>query len=691
MTINISMSQKNDMLLHAISEIKNLLSQFTNAIITSNGDHIISLNIDAAMKEHCYSLSGDGKKLTINGGSPSAVLCGVYEAFTDAGVFFEPNGCSAPCGFDYDIFFNINKSVHPKCRYRGIRQHINFPMDISSYTLKEAKEYIRNIARMRYNAITFHSYGGQWHVVNLDDHNAHSGNFFYGQRHPVPADTQTASVINNKKYYCIPEIESEYDNPPVRQELAEYWLREIMSEAKKAYMTISFSVEPVIAETDKFTEMVLKVIETYPDIDILEILSPECAGNLKIEEMTADNLVDITVDMFGNDVLNADGTLDGFMGYCPGSYGGAILSLKRALDLYSSLKKHTAKLPKVPELRMGMYMTDENVNNIMLPMMRKLVPTDVTLSFLPCHGALAVANTIKGMNPSEPDWQRTMWYSWAEFDGNMYIQQLATDGMEALISQIEADDVYGISVNHWRTAENMLPLVYDSIAMITPIDTYTFYKQFAKKLGIGNVDLFASVCDRLAKLDTLCRDSLFNIGFCYVGCWYRRSNGITRPRKYSSSALMAAADKFTELVADYTKLLPVTAVGAGSNYIRLMINRCTTTILHLCSMNELALVKDMMIEYTDYIITNGKLPEIPEENNIRIRKAYENTIYYAKKYVSTYAEILPDRGGEGQIVSYVETVPVYTKELFKPFIDDIETAGIVDEFDAPPLPDSVSI
>lgn len=67
-------------------------------------------------------------------------------------------------------------------------------MDISSYSLKEAKEYIRNLARMRMNAITFHSYNGQWHPYRKDGQRVPAGHFFYGQRHSLPSRPETAAA-----------------------------------------------------------------------------------------------------------------------------------------------------------------------------------------------------------------------------------------------------------------------------------------------------------------------------------------------------------------------------------------------------------------------------------------------------------------------------------------------------------------
>lgn len=194
-----------------MQELRHFLNEYTTAEVSLSDvpvEKTVILGVDHALEEHWYSIQGDGAVLRITGGNPSAVLCGVYEALGDAGIFFEATGYSVPKKFSLDVFFRTSREVHPKCRLRGIRQHINFPMDISSYPLSEAEEYIRSLARMRFNAISFHSYGGQWHSAAPGQPDSYAGHFFYGQHHPVPADPLTAGRINNRNTYCIPEAEA---------------------------------------------------------------------------------------------------------------------------------------------------------------------------------------------------------------------------------------------------------------------------------------------------------------------------------------------------------------------------------------------------------------------------------------------------------------------------------------------------
>lgn len=60
---------------------------------------------------------------------------------------------------------------------------------------------------------------------------------------------------------------------------------------------------------------------------------------------------------------------------------------------------------------------------------------------------------------------------------------------------------------------------------------------------------------------------------------------------------------------------------------------------------------------------------------------------YAKEYLHLYGACLPDRGGEGQLVSYAETVPVFINAVAANFERDTVVVQ-EDVYDAPPMPDA---
>ena len=672
-------------LAYAASELHRFLSEFTGAELTacaSSADRTVTLEIDTAMAEHHYAISGDGKQMTVRGGNASSVLCGVYEALAAAGILFEANGYCVPHTFDLDALFSQHRDVKPKFRLRGIRQHINFTMDISSYPLPMAKEYIRNLARMRYNALTFHTYPGQWHASDPAKEDDCAGHFFYGQDHPVPTDDLlTASRIRNRKYYCIPEIEEQYEDKYARSDYAKYWLNEVMKTVKECGMTLTLSLEIISDNEEANIRMLHEVCRTYPLIDTLELISEECGGFREEPGVTYDNVKAFVAEQLGADVLDVDGNLPGLPEFLPHQLPSSAVGVKRLLRMLELRDKWLSDLDKKPALRGGLYLTCADTLRVLRPILRKKLPDGMTMSLLSAHGALAVADNIEKTGTISSDWQNTMFYSWAEFDGNMYVQQMSTDGIEKLVTLPDTDSSYGFCINHWRTAENSLAISYAAEAAITAMPADTFYRRHAAMIGIGDADGFATACRRLAALDTYNRDNLFNIGFCAIVCWlnWHRRNGVMQPRRFPAEYLGHAVAEYSALIDLWRALLPTADKKEGVAFLRLLINRCQTSILHIRAL--------MKLDELDTVYDYDNPAPLNAEQAAKIDAILKEAKDLTTQYMHLYGEILPDRGGEGQLVSYAVTTPVFIDAVAANFHDSIAVYQ-QDTYDAPPMPDA---
>ncbi len=681
--MKISIIQKSEGLSYAALELVKFLTEYTSVeiICGEGGDRTVTLEVDASMPAHAYTVMGDGTTLTICGGNASSVNCGVYEALADAGILFEATGYSVPHAFDVEAFFAVRKAVKPKFRLRGIRQHINFPMDISSYPLKDAQEYIRAIARMRYNAITFHSYPGQWHETRPDDEKDNAGHFFYGQVHTLPGDDPLlCSRIHNRKVYCIPEVEAIFYDEAKRADYARYWLNEVMATAKEAGLTITLSVE-ILGDDEAATVRMLHVIcETYPLIDTLELITEECGGFRDQPGVTRENVQDFIVGLFGEDILDADGNLPGLPDKMSYQLGSSAVSLKRLLRALELRDEWLAGLERVPALRAGLYLTCPDTLRVLRPILRLKRPAETTMSLLSAHGALAVARNVEETGNTSEDWQNTMYYSWAEFDGNMFLQQLSTDGIEALSNMPDTDSSYGYCINHWRTAENNLTITYAAQAAIDGTTASDFYLTYARKLGIADEVGFAEACRKLAWLDTYNRDNLFNIGFCAVSCWFNwhRRKGGMKPRGFDAEPQERSIAEYGVLIEAFEKLLPAATSKEGIAFLRLMANRCHTSILHVRAMHVL----DELETIYDY---DDPKPLTPETLT-RAKEIVAQSMEAAREYLDVYGALMPDRGGEGHIISYYETSVAYIRAVAATFTN--AEVVEVESYDAPPMPDA---
>ena len=668
---------------YAAKELVSFLSKYTNCIILKNTqdcDKEIKLFVDSSIPPHHYNICGNGQKLTVGGGNESSVLCGVYETLADAGILFEATGYSVPRKFDLDLFFSVNKEVKPKFRLRGIRQHINFTMDISSYPLKDAQEYIRSLARMRYNAITFHSYPGQWHETNPLNPTDFAGHFFYGRVHPIPkGDALTASRINNRKYFCIPEVEAIFEDEAKKSEYAKYWLNEVMKTAKEVGMTITLSVEILTEDKEVICNSLHAICENYPLIDTLELISEECGGFKDTPGLTLENLPEYMKEHLGNDVFDGKCSI-AFLDELPYQLGSAIISLKRVLLALNLREKWLSSLNKIPQLRAGLYLTCTNTLKVLRQVLREKLPAGMTMSLLPAHGAVAVADNVIKTGTNSQDWQNTMFYSWAEFDGNMYIQQMETDGICKLASLPNSESSYGFCINHWRTVENNLPITYCAETAVSGMSSAEFYPIYAKKIGIENTEKFADVLTKFASLNTYCRDNLFNIGFCSAPNWLNwcRKGDAISPRCFPAEFQSQAILSYEEVILGLKELLSTAYATEGIEFLRLMINRCETSILHIKSLMEL----DKIVEIYDY--DNPK--QLSKAELEQINSIIKKSRGLAEEYLHLYGELLPDRGGEGQLVSYYETTIKFIDSVASNFIRDIVVEE-VEDYDAPPMPD----
>lgn len=688
MNLAIQNKAKGKTAYYAEKEFKHFIQKYSNALFTQNPQMIFQLEIEKELEKHCYGWTKKENIIILQGGSESALLCCVYELLSAMGICFTTEGDFLSHEFQLDVVTG-SRSFTPYCRNRGIRQHINFPMDISSYSLKEAKEYIRNLARMRMNAITFHSYNGQWHPYKKDGQRIPAGHFFYGQRHTVPEMPEIAAAVQNRKAFCIPEVEAVLDEPEKREQFAIYWLNEVISTAKEAGMRVTFSVEcqeltPL--ETEK--EMVQELLRLYPQIDVIELITPEGGGD-DSKPITGQDALALSERLFGKDVteealeaLSKDGEIP-YGGTPTYALDGTLRSIKQIWRMWDSRNEWMKDFPD-KELQVGLYVTCKETLRVAKEIMNRIFPADLHYSFLPAHGALAVAEAVHHMHITSAELQKTMLYSWIEFDGNMYIQQNSCGGIQKLLEFCRETSsnpsIHGICLNHWRTAENTLTISYAAQACHTYESAQNFYKQYAADHHIGNPEKFASLMTELEKLDIYNRDNLFNVGFCYLGCWLN-PKGFGWIRGWKKESLAHSICTYQRLTEKIRDCLTETACPEGFQRLRLWENRCICSAEHLKAISEL--------EKITHFADDAHPELLADEEKEQVRQYCKQAFDYCTEYEKLHLEEMPDRGCEGTIVSYCATIPVYIDHILQYFAEgETECPHHPASLDAPPPPDT---
>ncbi len=667
---------------YAARELAHFLQKYSNGTVQPGSNFgeatLYALSLDPALDAHQFRLRGQAGAVQLTGGSPSALLNAVYTALARAGIAFDTEGdeCAA---FRPEALAGIDELVAPFCRQRGVRQHINFPMDISSYALADAKEYVRRLARMGMNALTFHSYTGQWHGVPAQG--IHAGHFFYGQVHEVPPEL--SACVDNRVLYSIPEIEPILYDEPARDAWARYWLREVIDAARTAGMAVTLSVELLPRETassesdDSATEkditaqieMLRALLDSYPQIDMLEIVTPEGGG--QGDALTLAELPSRAAALFGVSRLPY------LPASLPDALPGALTNVHRALAVFARRSELTEK-----PMALGMYVMCRETVKTLNGILEQVLPPDTVRTVLPAHGAMAVRDNVAFFDLSAQGWQHTLLYSWAEFDGNMYLLQNSAPGIEALLmlgKDAQPEGIHGLCLNHWRTAENAVALAYAAASMIAPVSARAFYAQYAAGCGIADTQRFADAMEALGELDTFTRDHLFNIGFCYLGCWM--NPGLSWVRVWEDASMARALAEFERLADELTACLGGALHAKGRRLLRLLINRAQCSALQIRAIRPLKALSEFTRDDTP-----GALHGAEKERALALCAEAEA---YSRQYLEMHTACMPDRGCQGTAVSYAATIGVYIRHIRECFIEGAaECTHNPPDFDAPPPPNA---
>ena len=661
---------------YAARELAHFLEKYTNALPSAaDADRWYTLRLTASLPAHGWRFFRRENEVLVEGGSPSALLCGVYDLLGAMGVCFRADGDSLEGALRFDV---PDTERVPRCRLRGVRQHVNFPMDISSYPLWEAQEYIRCLARMRMNAITFHSYTGQWHGCGGHEPSL-PGNFFYGQRHPLPDYAPVSSKVRNETEYCIPEAEAIVSDPQQRGEFAVRWMRALMETAKEAGLQVTVSVELPDDTPDVQLAMARGVLESYPAIDVLEWITPEGGGETKV--MTWDEAQSFTASLFPGCVLDRAALPDAPQP--PIALYGTLLNLKKAAALYERRDEVFAGLPEKP-VQIGLYVTCRDTLKLVKRVMDAVLPKNICYTFLPAHGSMAVADNIAYMEFLPEDYQRTMLYSWVEFDGNMYLQQNSCDGIRELeraaLEKSGGEPIHGICLNHWRTAENDAVLWCAAQTLVEPMEPDEGYRRYADSLGIGGRDTFADAMRSLAGLDVFNRDRLFNIGFCYLGCWLN-PKGLGWIRGWKEEDIDTSSRTYGEIREKLAACLGATSSREGIRVLRLLMNRMECSMRHLRAIRALHEICAFADDEAPAALT--------EEQKERVAACCDRAREAALSYLDLHMEQIPDRGCEGTAVSYAATILTYIDHIRAYFVEgETECCHRPPSFDQPPPPDT---
>ena len=676
-------SDRHPTLRFAAEELRQFLSSDTIVPVSeaAEADWQLSVQLDTALPAYAFAVAvQQDHTILLTGHDESCALHAVYTWLEKLGWCFEITGARRLLGVDLaaqlESLIGWSAQFQPAVSQRGIRQHLNFPMDISGYPLAEAKEYLRNLARLRLNHITFHSYGGQWYEVEYPGANQLAGEYFHGQRHDIPDHPLLRHVIRNTHTFSIPENEPLIDDPVANSRAAISWLQALMVEAKYVGLTIQFSFELRESDLGLSLATVESILRDYPLIDVLEIITEETG--LWASSIPSDELKALTREIFGEAALTdpaiAPHLIDGQK-----DLDKLICQIGHGIEVIRALRETK---PVLPALALGVYCTVPSDQKVIIALLERFVPANVEFTLLFDHGNRAVAENLRALDMPRADWQRTMIYSWIEFDGTVYLFQNALTGIEQLMrlaTGVMGDQpIRGIALNHWRTAENQTCARYAAETLLNGVlPRAAFYTDYAQSLGISQVEDYTLAMNLLDDADTQARYDLPNVGFSFVGCWgqedlgyygiFRHENVINVRAKYA---------KGLELLRHCAQ---TTTNSDGQSYLAFLINRVSATEIYLQAI-------DVTTELQP--ICTGKTPDqLTPNDQAVVRQICDQALALMERYMQIHAESLPDRGSEGTLISFYYTPPAVLKRIRAEYgSGQLASAVEVQTFNAPPSP-----
>ncbi len=637
-------------------------------------DWSYAFRMDNGLEEGQFGYTIKDGKVTFSGSDEISVTHAVYTFLEELGYTFDFTGVSNPM-IDKEIRQLGDTLVTPKVRYRGIRQHVNFPMDISSYPIEEAKAYVESLLRMRFNKLTIHSYPGQWYEIWVGDSLALAGNFFYGDVHYMyDSDFLKTHVPENDSIFCISAVEACFRDQRARSRFAVNWMRELIDYAKELGFYVQFSFEPRVSTVEQAVSTAKEILNAYPRVDALEMITEETGGwgAVCMEEEVRNTLRTYFSQTIANDTMVT----------------GAIRPRQTDLNaLYAQIGIISRAIRTLREeedfdreLKLGIYSTVTRYTEGAYRLARLALP-DTRICLMASHGSDGTADAVSSLIRTVDDMRHTELYSWIEFDGLMYLYQNSISGNERLldhIRQVLPDERFGsLTFNHWRTAENRTSARYAAESTLCgSLSADRFYREYAGRLGIGDWRKFREAQMLINQADSYARVHLGNIGFCWMGAWRSGGSYTWMDKRHIQTVRVTyfkAGELLSELLGETDKRSP------AYPYLGFMGNRVLCSVIYLDAFTRAVDIQS---------IRKAADGSVPEAERKRAQEICDQALLLFDQYMETHARMMPDRGCEGTLVSLwnapVRGLKVYRSQLAGIALEELPHSD--KSVDAPPLP-----
>lgn len=636
---------------------------------------------DALVEQEIIVRSGQAggqPALAVTGGSPAAVQWAAYALLEHLGVVFEFSGEVLPPRQRELDLSSLNMRQHPRIAERGLRLHLNFPMDQSAYSLPEFRAWADRMARLKFNYLMFHFYSAHpWFVFRYRNAETTHGTFFvgsylFGGKYELPPDMIGRNQIRNQRTFFPPELEGMAQSDALYRQTEER-MRAVFDHCHARGLKVAVSFEPLsppgdiaahLAEWEQqagghdrlmrhLTAARLQAcMDAYPQADEYQLISVEGSDDapagldLKADLKRLCDKYHIPFDP--QDEAQFAGAREAGINLSPynapvvadelnrGLYRPVVSTL-RFVDLALDVLKDpdiSARLQRERKLgNVGIYLPHAQAVKLCLPALRVMMPPQSRLQLMCDYGARGTADQMKTWDALRGANLQLGVITWLEFDGSMFLPEAWPTSVNDCIANAEGLPLTTLVANHWRVSG----LEADAAALsentwsdrAPSADWLAHYG--ARLYGAKNAEPARAAYAALEDATLYCRAHLFNVGFCYEGRW-RSGFG------YPAEDLQGAKQRFAAAEQAFTALAATQPPGRARERAEVLANRCRCAQLHLATVAALGEAEVGADASADRLAAAGA--------------ACERARDLAEQYMRTYAQFVLDRGDEGMLVNY---------------------------------------
>ena len=616
--------------------------------------------------------------VVVTGGSQPAALWAAYALLEHLGALFEFSGETLPPrrpALDLD---GIVLRKTPSITERGLRLHLNFPMDQSAYSLPEFLAWVDRIARMKVNTLMFHFYAAHpWFYFQYKDARTASGTFFvgssmFGGKYLLSPEMIGRDLVRNKAQFFPPEMEGMAPGEALIHKTEER-LRAVMARAHERGIKVAVSFEPLglpgeIAAhlpawekeaggrdrllRDVTAARLLACMDAYPQADEYQLISVEGSSDAPADlDLKADLrrlCTKYRIPFDPEDEARFAGAKESGIHLAPynapesasalgrGLYRPVVSSLRfvdLALDVLADARVAERLKREGKQANVGIYLPHGPAVKLCTPALRAMIPPAGRLQMMVDYGARATADQMPGWDALRGADLHLGVITWLEFDGSMFLPQAWPRSVYDCVRNAKGLPLTSLVANHWRVSGLDADAACLAEVPWAPDEGYDtwFDGYLGRVFRRGNAPQARKAYDALEQATLTCRAHLFNVGFCWEG---RFRSGFGYPQQHVETA----KKQFGEARDAFAALAGALSQGPAQTRAQALADRCECARIHLDTMQEMGAAEVR--------------PSDPPEKLKAGAEHAEAAYALAQQYMKTYARHVLDRGDEGMLVNY---------------------------------------